>query len=92
MDGDGQCLIWPCDYTPLSKRAFSIPSHYTASLVFHVFGGGFRTIHSDGVTNSLFITGGFLEILTKKNRIYDILRVDFIRRLISNLSIVFLIS
>lgn len=81
MDSGGQCLIWPCDYTPLSKRAFSIPSHYTASLVFHVFGAGFRTIHSDGVTvsvtNSLFITGGFLEILTKKKRIYDILRVDF---------------
>lgn len=70
MDGGGQCLIWPCDYTPLSKRAFSIPSHYTASLVFHVFGGGFRTIHSDGVTvsvtNSLFITGGFFRNFDEK--------------------------
>lgn len=75
MDGGGQCLIWPCDYTPLSKRAFSIPSHYMASLVFHVFGGGFRTIHSDGVTvsvtNSLFITEDFLEILTKNLRYFE---------------------
>lgn len=75
LDGGGQCLIWPCDYTPLSKRAFSIPSHYTASLVFHVFGAGFRTIHSDGVTvsvtNSLFITEDFLEILTKNLRYFE---------------------
>lgn len=80
MDGGGQCLIWPCDYTPLSKRAFSIPSHYTASLVFRIW----SRISNDpfgrcyGLCDEFVVHNRrFLEILTKKKRIYDILRVDF---------------